>query len=113
MSGKPPEATFTIKGSGTVLLLVRAAHGALLRSTPGLTRVVLTGDDAPLGVEAALPSEVPSSAIADLTVRYDGIRLLETVSDAGLPGGPYGGAVVTAAGTTRALPPAALDGRVV
>jgi hypothetical protein len=113
-AGQPPEATFRIEGSGTISLIVRSAHGALVRDTPGVVRTVLAGDEITLGDGTTLPGEAPSSATADLTVRYDGIRLLETVSDpAPAPGGPSAGLVVTAAGAVRELPPQALEGRIV
>lgn len=112
--GQSPEATFRIEGSGTILLVVRAAHGALLRATPGVSRTVLAGEDLALGDDTTLPAEAPSAATADLTVRYDGIRLLETVSDpTPLQGGPFAGLVVATVATVRDLPPLALEGRVV
>ena len=77
-------------------------------------RTILEGDPAPLALGAPLATETPGSATADLTVRYEGIRLLDTVTDdPPAAQGGLSGVVVTELGSVREFPPEALTGRVI
>lgn len=88
------------------------ARGALRRRFPGIVTTKLEGDPMPLALEAAPPlaAEQPASAIADLTVTYDGFRVHGDLSDP-IPAqaGDVGGPIVTDAAVTRAFPPAAFE----
>lgn len=107
----PLIADFILKGDdpGTVDFRMGAVHGALLRVVDGVTSSELEGDPVVLDLGDPLDNAAPQSALADLTVKYAGIRILETVSDP-LPeaGEEIGGCVVTAAPVLRSLPPKAL-----
>lgn len=88
------------------------ARGALVRVEPGVVRTVLAGDPVALALAGPLADETPSQVVGGLTVRYDGVRLLETASDAlPAPGAAIGGAVVGERGVVRAVAPGALAGR--
>ena len=83
------------------------ARGALVRRLTGVHTTVLRGEPAvPDGVPT-LSSEQPTSVTADLTVRYDGIRLHPGLSDEP-PSGPDGvaGVVVRDQPVLRPFPPA-------
>jgi len=113
-AGNPPDVTFNITGSGTISVHVIAADGALLRETPGVVRTVLAGEPETLAIGDPVPEETPTSATADLQVKYDGIRILDTVSDrAPSTVGGIAGVIVADAGALRHFPPQALTGRVV
>lgn len=85
-------------------------HADLVRDLPGVTKVVLDGDPAaaPLG-GAPLRTEVPSAAVADVVVTYDGIRLTD-LSDPLPIGRSVDGVVVGGEPVRRALPPDSLVG---
>ena len=110
---QPLDVTFRLRGAapGRVALAFAGARGALVRSFPGVSRSKLEGDAVPLDLGGDLASELPSSATADLTVRYEGLRILETVSDSVPVAGALAGSVVTDQPVIRAFPPAALIGR--
>ncbi len=105
------EVTFHLRAAEAAKVEFRfdGARGALLRDFPGVTRTVLEGEPVVLASAAALAEERPSSVTADLTVRYEGVRILETVSDA-FPSslGNVHGIIAGERAVTRALPPAAL-----
>ena len=131
--GGPLQAAFTITADAPARASVSfgGASGFLVRVEDGVVRTVLEGDP----VEPAFAdfaAETPNGATGDLTVRYEGVRILETVSDA-IPAGPKGpalqgsqgpalqgsqgpalhavsGVIVGPAEAVRALPPHALDG---
>jgi hypothetical protein len=112
-SGGPFEATCTIVADTPARMGVVSgrATGFLLRVEGGVARSVLEGDPATPAFDD-FASETPQSATGDLTIRYDGIRILETVSDP-IPAGPsqpVSGAIVATAAAVRALPPLALEG---
>jgi hypothetical protein len=109
-AGQPPLATFTVVGASPCSAGVHfaGAQGALLRAFAGALRSEAQGDPVPLALGGPLAAEQPSSATADLVVKYAGIRILETVSDAVPPSGGTGGTIVTDQPVTRALPPQAL-----
>ena len=59
-----------------------------------------------------VPLETPTTATADLVVKYDGIRLLATVTDQPPAGtGGISGAIVDDGGVIREFPPQALTGQ--
>jgi hypothetical protein len=109
--GKPLDFTFKLgaANSSKAGASFSGASGFLLREYPGVLKSNLEGDPqtAPLG-GLPLASEAPFSATADLTVHYQGMRILETVSDS-LPGAdkPVGGVVVGSQPVLRTFPPAA------
>jgi hypothetical protein len=103
--------TFKLQASAPAKARVRfsGAKGSLLRQFPGVLKSALEGEPVVMPLEGpALASGQPASAIADLTVRYQGVRILETVSDP-MPGGgsPIGGVVVTDQPVLRTFPPGA------
>ena len=60
-------------------------QGALLRTFAGVTRTELTGESQAIPLDlgvAPLDAETPTAVSADLTVRYDGLRVLPRVNDA-------------------------------
>jgi hypothetical protein len=107
-----PQAKFTLSADAPaqVYLSLAGPGGALLRSEKGVTSTNVEGDPAPLQFSGPLADEVPASVIADLTVNYEGIRILENASD-DLPSATQSitGTIVGADGAVRALPPQALD----
>lgn len=108
-----PDVTFRLRGAaGQANVSFAAAHGTLARSWPTVLRTELTGDPEPLGLgEPPLASETPASAVADVTVRYLGVRLLDRVADPEpSPPPAIEGRVVGDAPVVRALPPASLLG---
>lgn len=107
-----PDVTFRLRSSagGHATIEVTPAHGALVRVYPGVVRTVLAGEPAALALPAAPPGETPVSATADLTIRYDGLRVLDAVADAVPAAGGAAGSVVGAEPVVRTLPPAALGG---
>jgi len=106
-----PQATFTLSADAPaqVYLTVSGPTGALLRTEKGVTSTSVEGDPATLKLSGPLGDEIPASVTGDLTVKYEGIRILESASDA-LPGSSdvISGAIVGAGGTLRTLPPKAL-----
>ncbi len=113
-AGAAPDVTFTIRGSGTIRLVVIAADGSLLREVPGVTRTVIEGDPLTPALSGPFPTESATATTADLTVRYEGVRLLETVTDPvpAVQGGLIG-EVVMESPVRREFPPQGLDGRAV
>jgi hypothetical protein len=107
-----PQATFTLSADAPAQVYVSmdGPSGALLRSENGVISTSVEGDLAPLQLSGPLADEVPASVTADLTVKYEGIRILENASD-DLPsaGDAITGTIVGADGAVRALPPQALD----
>ncbi|MDM0110698.1 hypothetical protein QTI66_00975 [Variovorax sp. J22R133] len=115
-TGEPLQASLKLRADAPARCSVFSAraHGALLRVHDGIATTALEGDALPLAVfdGAALADETPSSAIGDLTIHYDGLRVLEEVSDAPPdPTSPVMGRIVGITGATRAWPPEALLGR--
>ncbi|HXG24642.1 MAG TPA: hypothetical protein VNJ09_08825 [Chthonomonadales bacterium] len=120
-SGQPLDATFTLRGDapGRAYFRFTGARGTLLRTVSGVLQNKLEGDPARLELGEPPADETPASAVADLSVKYEGIRILETVSDP-FPStqGNIGGPVVTSTtlsrsfetSVTRAFPPEALRG---
>jgi len=114
-AGGPPDVTMRLKGPAGVRarMTVTAAHGALLRRFPGTLSFELAAAEEPLAPAAApLAAEAPASAVADVVVRYAGVRLHDAVRDA-VPGagGGVAGPVVGEQPVVRALPPLAFADR--
>ena len=112
----PLEVTFHLRGDppSSVGIHLAAIHGALLRTFPGVIRTELQPDASSPDFASRLSgqplaNEAPASAAADLTVRYAGLRILESVSSA-VPAaaGNIGGLVVSSQFAVRAFPPQAL-----
>ena len=109
-NGAAPNTTFRLQGASPTRagLSVDTARGAIVRAFPGVLRAELAGDRAALQLQGPpLAAEQPSSVMADVTVRYEGVRILESVSDA-VPAaaGGVNGTVVAGQALVRALPPA-------
>ena len=111
-SKQAPQATFNVSADAPaqVFLRIRGPSGSLLRTEKGVISVSVEGDPTPLQLSGPLADEVPSSVTADITVKYEGIRILENASD-DLPvaGDAIAGTIVEADGALRVLPPQALD----
>ncbi|MGE0824801.1 MAG: hypothetical protein AB7P18_22115 [Candidatus Binatia bacterium] len=112
-TGSPLVAAFHVRATAPAQAVVRRlpVRGALIRAFPGVFQHVLTGDPIALALGGALAEEVPTSVAADLTVKYEGIRVLETISDpAPTSSGGVNGTIVGAQPVLRMFPPAALEG---
>jgi len=117
--GEPISLAFTLSTTGTARLQVRGptVNGALVRGFPGVTRATLTGDSVavapPLAAgDEALAVDATAVVTADVTLRYDGLRVLP-FSDAAPAKDAIRGRVVGGEPVLRALPPDALkDARV-
>ncbi len=101
------EVTVTAARPGRVGLSIPAVRGALLRNVSGTTTAALAGDPTGVPLDGDLPAELPSSVVADVHVRYDGIRLAE-ISDLLPSDRAVAGTVVGAEPVVRVLPPGAL-----
>ncbi len=109
---QPAQAKFTLAANAPaqVYLTISGPSGALLRSEKGVVSTSVEGDPAALQLSGPLASEVPASVIADVTVKYEGIRILENASDdLPAPKDAITGTIVGAEGAVRVLPPQALD----
>ena len=106
-------ATITVAADapGRAFVTMGDVHGALLRVAEGITTVTLDGAPRPLTLASPLASEQPGSVVGDLTIRYDGMRILESVSDP-MPAtiGAVSGAIVGPETALRIVPPEAFDG---
>jgi len=101
-------ARFHIEGDepSAVFLDLGRVSGALLRVHEGVLTTELAGDPVQLDLGTGLAPTAPSSVTGDLAIRYDGIRILETLSDAlPSPSTAISGLIVDAAGALRAFPP--------
>jgi hypothetical protein len=78
-----PRAVVTVAGDEPSLAYVRfsGVHGALLRVEDGIRKLSIKGAPTPLALASPLAPEQPATAIGDLTITYEGLRILETVSD--------------------------------
>jgi hypothetical protein len=108
---QPLDITFRLTGAAPSKagFAFDPVQGALVRDFPknAIMSVALEGDPVALPIGDRLADEAPSAVIADLTVTYSGIRILEELSDT-LPPGPIGGLVVGDQPIARAYPPQAL-----
>lgn len=109
-AGTPPRLALRLTAARASLVRLAAfqAHGALIRRIASVPTVEIQGEAAPLPGGAPLP-EQPSTASADLSLRYLGVRLLPELSDA-VPTGAVFGHVVGTTEVVRNLPPLALRG---
>jgi hypothetical protein len=108
-AGQPLETALVLRGKEGSEAGVRFSRviGALVRNFPGVIATVLAGDPVSLMLSGPpLAAEMPGAAIADLTVRYDGIRILP-ISDTA-PAGEISGVIVAGEPVMRAFPPAGL-----
>jgi hypothetical protein len=117
-AGEPLDTPFHLRGAapGNVDFMFLGATGALVRTFPGVLRTGLAGEPELLALTerlegVPLADEQPSSATADLTVRYDGLRLLAAVADQ-VPSTDVaiGGVVVAGEPVVRVLPEDVLGG---
>lgn len=114
---QPLNFNITVRGSapGLAQLNFTGVQGALVRSFPGVSKTVLAGESQRLDLEKPLKSipltsEVPTAAIADVTIRYDSLRILEDFSDPLPPtSDQQSGVVVGDQPIVRSLPPAAFQ----
>jgi len=116
-AGAPLTASFRLQADAPARCVVHVptVHGALLRVRDGIASTRLEGEPLPLAAfaDGPLADETPQSALGDLTIRYDGLRLLDEASDTlPPPGSAVQGHIVGAEGALRAWPGAALQGRV-
>jgi hypothetical protein len=110
-SDEPLKASFLVSASVPARATVNfsGASGFLARTEEGVLENFLEGDPVAVELGGPLADETPASVTGDLTIRYSGIRILETVSDP-LPAAtaPVSGAVVGTQPALRVLPPQAL-----
>jgi hypothetical protein len=107
-----PSASVTVTADAPARAFVTmgAVHGALVRLEDGITTIALDGAPRPLTLATPFASEPPSSVVGSLTVKYEGLRLLETVSDP-MPaaGAAVSGVIVGPEPALRIFPPEAFD----
>jgi hypothetical protein len=105
------EAAITVAADAPARAVVNVSgvHGALLRVEAGITALTLDGAPRPLRLSRPLAAELPSSVVGDLAIRYDGLRILDAVSD-DLPslGGAASGLIVGTDPALRVFAPEAL-----
>ncbi len=111
-AGQPLDVTWFLRGEapGNAGIAFDGARGFVVREFPGVLRTSVDGVERRLDIQGSLADEQPASARADLTVRYDGIRILESVSDV-VPAsnGGVNGIVVRDQTVTHTLAPQALS----
>jgi hypothetical protein len=112
-SGDTLQATFTVIADppAKAVVVLNRISGFLVRVEDGVVRTVLEGDPATPLFAGPFASEQPAGVVGDLTIRYDGIRILETVSDPLPSATAIAGIVVGPGEGVRAFAPQALDGR--
>lgn len=101
------ETALTLTGgaNSSVIFSFAQPSGAVLREHPDVLRTVIEGEDEPFEIEDDFDVEMPDSVVADLYVRYDGLRILEELSDmAPIVGTSTSGQVVRTTPVTRELP---------
>jgi hypothetical protein len=109
----PLSATFIVRADAPSRAFLKRAtvNGAVLRSSPGVLRTTLAGDPLPLNLNGSLAGEMPSEVTGDLTIRYDGLRILDPVSDiAPTSSGGVRGIIVGNQPALREFLPGALEG---
>ncbi len=116
-AGQPPTARVVVTATAPARTRVDAGrvHGVLVRSVAGVTKVTLAGEPAAMELAPPVAAEVPSRVIADLRLRYAGMRLVADLSDPTPATGAPAGRIVSpgganASGSLRPLPPLALRG---
>lgn len=110
---QPLDFTYRLKGDDAARVTFRfsGAKGALRRPFAGVLEHTLEGDPVALALPGSpLAGESPSKATGDLTVEYQGMRILESVSDpVPTAAGDVAGLVVGDTRRVRAFPPNAFD----
>ena len=112
------ESTLTVEakasdGSQNAMAQVEIVNpqGYLVRTESGVHTTTLAGEDTALNIpiDLSLADEAPDQVTADVSMVYDGIKLLPDLSSA-VPSqnGNISGQVVTTARKIKSLPPAAL-----
>lgn len=107
---KPLDVTFRLKGtSPSKAGFSFSSNGLSIRDFPDapVQSIELEGDPLALPIDDQFANEQPSKVIADLTVTYKGIRLLEEFSDNLPTGVALKGFVVESEAVARAYPPQA------
>lgn len=109
-AGEPTEVAFRLTSAepAAVFATFTPPRGALLRVESGTLRTAVAGE--PARVALTEPLDPPATAHAEVAVRYNGLRLLEELSDPLPPTGAASGQVVGAAPVLRRFPPRGLDG---
>lgn len=112
-NAQPLDVTFRLRGTAPSKagFTFAGAKGALVREFPGVLTTTLEGDPVRLGLDGLLANETPSSVTTDLTVTYNGIRILEELSDAVPITGPVRGCIVGDQQIARVFPPQAFANR--
>ena len=109
-SGAPPVVRLKLDAPSSAAMTIRGLRisGALVRAFPGPVRTAIEGSATPLAlVKAGDPPlfvDETTTVTADVTVRYDGIRLVRELSDP-VPAGASGGIIVGADAARAPLPP--------
>ncbi|NWM19951.1 hypothetical protein, partial [Escherichia coli] len=112
-AGGTPTASVTIHATApaNAWLAESAAHGKLIREVPGVSTTAVDAAPAALALAPPYAAERPSRVIADLRIKYAGVRLVSDYSDLVPAAGAPAGRIVGMAGQERALPPEALRGQ--
>lgn len=110
-AGQPLVTSFRLTGKGKAGIVLRRETGAVIRRISGILTTELTGEAVTLPIPSPPPlaAEVPSRAIADVTLNYHGIRL-EWKDDVPAKEGGIEGVVVGETAVARKLPPQAFTG---
>lgn len=110
-AGQPLTTSFRLTGKGKAGIVLRRETGAVIRRISGILTTELEGEPAtlPIPVPPPLAAEVPSRAIADVTVAYHGIRL-EWRDEVPSQEGGIEGVVVGETAVARKFPPQAFTG---
>jgi len=110
--GQPLDVTWFLRGEapGVAGIAFDGARGFIVREFPGVLRTSVDGDTRQLALSGPLADEQPTVAQADLTIRYDGIRILESVSAAvPAPNDSISGIIVRDQPVTHAFAPKAFS----
>lgn len=108
-----PDIKFFLKSTNNAEVKITAPYvtGCLGYMMEGVNRTELCGESLPVSLNKALPQDTPDKAIADLTVTYNGIRILEEASDnVPVKRGDISGMIVGSNTFLHKLPPACSNG---
>jgi hypothetical protein len=110
---QPASVTFALSADtpAQAFVSLAAPTGALVRIETGVIRTTVEGDPVALTLSGPLADEQPGSVTGDFSIRYSGVRILETVSDPLPPSDQtLSGVIITPdRGAARSLPPQAFD----
>jgi hypothetical protein len=107
----PLGGTFRLQGKGKAGAAFQKPRGSVVRTFSGVVSTELEGDAVPLALAPPPITPAPSRAIADLTVTYRALRVLDTVSSpVPAQAGGIAGIVVGSEPVLRAFPSQALNG---